>query len=174
MLGLFWIMFGKSWRVIITLIIFYLFKFFVQTVFQEKVPEGMIWEYPGFPSIMISYLNTNTFFYSTAVGFLLISSLEFWKLKNYYLYSFSIASLVLHILTCNFLRGNYIIDIISALVIAHFIFTLVDEISPKYLDNSKSEWFNLEENNDPQTGRNIYKDTDYKPLNDKDLDKNDV
>jgi hypothetical protein len=165
MLGLFWVMFGKSWRVILSLAIFYFSKFIIQFIFQEKLPDGYIWENPGFPSLMVSYLTTNTLFFSTAVGFLLIAALEFWKLDNYFLFGISIASLLLEIFTCNVLRANYIIDIVSALVLAHFIFILVDEICPKYLDNSNSEWFNLESHLDTNTKEG------YVPLNNSDKEK---
>ncbi len=162
-LGLIWITFGKSWRVIITLIIFYFFKLILQLMFQEKIPEGYIWEYPGFPSLVVSYLNSNTLFYSTSVGFVFIAALEFWKVENYYAFGFAMSTLVLHIFTVNVLRANYIIDIISAMIIGHFIFMIVHELCTSYLDNSESEWFNLAGVKE--------KDIEYKPLSSSDKEK---
>ena len=142
-LGTFWILYGKSWRLIISLITFYACKVLIQLVFQEAVPDGYLFDYPGFPSIMISYAKTNDFFFSAPIGFLIISSLEFWKENNFYLLFLSLSVSILEIMTKIFLRGNYIIDIFSAIILAHFIFLLADDFCSVYLDNIHNEWFNL-------------------------------
>lgn len=41
-----------------------------------KKPAGYIWEYPGFPSLVVPYGPTNDFFYSGHMGGSLISTLE--------------------------------------------------------------------------------------------------
>jgi hypothetical protein len=150
LLGLRWILHGKSWRVFITLVTFYFSKIFMSFIFQEKTPVGYLWEYPGFPSLMVSYLNSENLFFSTATGFLTIASLEFFKTENFYLFAFSFCVLLLDVFTRNVLRANYIIDLICAVVVAHFIFLLVDELCNAYLDNSKSEWLNLKKKEDDE------------------------
>lgn len=144
-LGVIWIVYGKSWRLFVSLITFYIFKIIVQSVFQESSPQGNIIEYPGFPSIMISYLKTNDFFFSAPVGFLVIASLEFLKNGQNYLLISSVLICTLQIITRIMLRGNYIIDIFSAIILAHYIFCLADKYCPIYLDNSENEWLNLKD-----------------------------
>jgi hypothetical protein len=146
-LGLLWVIHGKSWRVFISLMTFYILKIFFQLVFQEKTPDGYLWEYPGFPSIMVSYLNSNAFFYSTPTGFLTLATLEFWKTERMYLSAISFAILLLDISIRNILRANYIIDLFSAIIIAHFLFIISDDFCENYFDNLKNDWLNLKSNN---------------------------
>lgn len=145
-LGIIWVFYGKTWRVFATLMTFYISKLLIQIVFQEKIPDGYAWEYPGFPSIIISYIKTTDFFFSAPIGFLTIASLEFLKIKNYYLLSLALATLILQILTRIILRGNYIIDIVAAIVLAHYLFMLFDE-NKDYLD----KLFSLKEDNNNST-----------------------
>jgi len=138
-----WISQGKSWRVFLALFTFYSFDIIMQLLFQIKIPDGYEMVYPGFPSIVVGYMRTTTMFYSGPIGFLMISTLEFWKINNFYLFAISLSTMTLQILTRNFLRADYIIDIFSAVVIAHYLFMLADEVSSKYLDNVNNEWFRL-------------------------------
>jgi hypothetical protein len=176
--GIMWIAFGKSWRFFISLVTIYLFKCLVHFLFLEKIPDGYLWDYPGFPSITITYFRSNDFFFSLPVGFLVICALECWKVRNYYLFSFAIVSTLLEIITRISLRGNYIIDLLSAITIAHYIFIIADEYCPKYIDSLDIDWINnsnkeLEienQNNQPQKYENENKN-DYKILNHKDREE---
>ena len=42
-----------------------------------KFPDNYLWGYPGFPSIMVSYLKTNDFFYSGHCGLPIVLLCEF-------------------------------------------------------------------------------------------------
>lgn len=59
---------GKSWRLPIALIMFYLLRMLVQKLFLMRYPEGYLWDYPGFPSLVVPYGKTNDFFYSGHIG----------------------------------------------------------------------------------------------------------
>ena len=129
-----WIMFSKSWRVFVSMFAFYLFKIFIQVIFQESIPLGNLWSYPGFPSIFGSYLQTNDSFYATSCGFLTIALLEFWTYKKKKLFFITIPILILDIFTRIILRENYSIDIVSGIILAHFIYSLSVDFSNKYID----------------------------------------
>lgn len=58
-----------------------------------KIPQGEIWEYPGFPSLVVPYGPTNDFFYSGHMGGALISTLEWWKNKKNYMVYFGIITI---------------------------------------------------------------------------------
>jgi len=134
-LGILWILKGTSFRVFIALGSFYIFKFFIQLTFQESIPHDYLWLNPGFPSLFVSYLPSHAFFYSVPTGFLTIAICEFWKTDRKYFSYLTICVLFLDIFNRNVLRANYIIDLLSAVIIAHFIFILSDEFCNKYLDN---------------------------------------
>merc|ERR1712096_123636 len=52
-------------------------RFIFQLIFLMKHPEGLIWQYPGFPSAMVSYHKTNDYFYSGHVCTTMYCFLEF-------------------------------------------------------------------------------------------------
>jgi hypothetical protein len=145
LLGVIWIVYGKTWRVFIALLLLYTTKLIIQLLFQEKIPEGYLWNYPGFPSIMISYLKTNDFFFCAPVGFLTIACLEFCSLKRFYLFGLCLAILITQIMARIALRGNYIIDLVSAVILAHYIYMLCDE-NVHYIDN----WISLKDKDNPE------------------------
>lgn len=90
-------------------------------------PEGFIWEYPGFPSIMVSYLKTNDFFYSGHVGLPVLLMCEFHILKRYYMFAFCILTFFIEAFTMIATRGHYTIDLITGAIFAHYIFQNVNK-----------------------------------------------
>jgi hypothetical protein len=94
-----------------------------------KFPDGYLWVYPGFPSIMVSYLKTNDFFYSGHCGLPIILFCEFKLLKMNFMAVFCIFTFLIEIFTMIVLRGHYSIDIISGAIISHYIW----EITKNYI-----------------------------------------
>lgn len=158
-LGVLWVTKGNSWRVFISLLALYILKFLIQFVFQERIPDGFLWEYPGFPSIMVSYLKTNDFFFCIPVGFLTIAILEFWKIESYYMLASAVLTLFLQIFSRISLRGNYIIDMISAIILAHYIFMLADDYAP-FVDS----WVKIDEEISQECSEEPIGEKGYKPL----------
>jgi hypothetical protein len=76
------VIYGKTWRLPIALIMFYLLRMIVQKLFLLRYPEGYLWDYPGFPSLVVPYGKTNDFFYSGHVGGACVMMLEFRSLAN--------------------------------------------------------------------------------------------
>jgi hypothetical protein len=134
-IGIFWVFRVKSWRFIITMIVFYGFRGFLQGFFQMGYPEGYFWENPGFSSLFVSYLKTNDFFYSGHVGLPIIVACEFAKHKKYWLSLFAFCTCFLEFFVMIVMRGHYFIDLVTGVLLAHYFWIIVD----KYiylLDNS--------------------------------------
>lgn len=121
-----WIINGKSWRPIMALVLFYSLKFICNLLFTMRYPEGMLWEYPGFPSLIISYQKSVYFFYSGYVGLNLICCIELYKL-NMKIFS-CLAFLELTYLTTLLLilKANYFVDIVASLYAAHYFYCISD------------------------------------------------
>ena len=66
----------NTWRFFLAMAAFYGIRMVIQNVFLMKKPAGYIWEYPGFPSLVVPYGPTNDFFYSGHMGGSVISTLE--------------------------------------------------------------------------------------------------
>ena len=92
-----------------------------------RYPDNYLFYYPGFPSIMVSYIKANDFFYSGHVGFPILLLCEFYILKRYFMCVFCIFTFFIETFTMVVLRGHYSIDLISGAIFAHYIFQNVEK-----------------------------------------------
>ena len=129
-----WIKHGKNWRPIMTLILFYSLKFLCNFLFSMKFPEGMLWEYPGFPSLIVSYQKTVDFFYSGYIGLNLICCFELYKLNMKLFSALASLELIFQSSLLLILKANYLVDIIASLFAAHY-FCYISEFYSYKLDN---------------------------------------
>lgn len=107
-----------------------------------KFPEGYAWDYPGFPSIMVSYLKTNDFFFSGHCGLPILLLCEFNFLKIQWIKIICIFTFVLECFTMLSLRGHYSIDIIAGAIFAHYIW----DNTNKYIHHIDNLTFNNQNN----------------------------
>lgn len=121
---------GKTWRLPLTLGCFYILRFFIQKTFLMRFPQGYLWRYPGFPSLVVPYGATNDFFYSGHVGGALIMTLEYralaGELLNHRMFMramqiFGFLTIISQIFLMIFLRGHYSIDMITGLIVGHYL-----------------------------------------------------
>ena len=100
-------------------------------------PPHFIFQYPGFPSILVSYLKTNDFFYSGHTGIPIICGLELFRsYKNYWFLGICILISSFEVFTMVVTRSHYTIDIIAGISFAHFLFK-VTELYVDKIDTSK-------------------------------------
>lgn len=135
---LYWVWFSDSWRLIISLALFYSFRGINQQLFAMGFPKEYLWEYPGFPSLFVSYLKTRDFFFSGHVGMPILLGLEWNRNKKYYFQYVSWFICALEFFTMIVLRGHYSIDLISGIIFSHYFF-LIGESYAKSIDNCKKE-----------------------------------
>lgn len=133
---------GKSWRLALALGMFYLLRLIIQKIFLMRYPDGYLWDYPGFPSLVVPYGKTNDFFYSGHAGGALVMTLEFRTLAVLLvrhrifmrtMQIFGILTIVFQIFLMIFLRGHYTIDLIAGLMAGHYFYMLAQHFAP-YMD----------------------------------------
>jgi hypothetical protein len=122
------ILFAKTWRVMITILIFYFCRCVCQTLFILEKPKGYIWEYPGFPSLTVSYKPTVDFFFSGHIGFAVITALDNFDSRWYFMGATAIFSAFLEFFTMVFLRAHYTIDLVAGVVFAHYSWIIAGKI----------------------------------------------
>ena len=133
-IAFYWLFFTKSWRMIAAILMFYGCRAVIQMVFQFSFPEGFIWEYPGFPSLVVNYDRTNDFFYSGHVGMPLIAALE-WRKNGYKMPAIAcIFASCFEGFTVFITRVHYTIDIIAGVVFAHYFYMISDWLFSTYID----------------------------------------
>jgi len=114
----YWILHGRSSRLIVTYAIFYGTRALIQQVFWSPFPSMYWWENPGFPSLVVPYGRGSDFFFSGHSGFLVIcinewNTLGFKKIRNFIcvVLSFTIFVLLTY-------RIHYTIDIFTGVFFA--------------------------------------------------------
>ena len=127
-----WILYGKNWRPVLTLFMFYILKLICQHLFIAKYPESMIWEYPGFPSFAVSYYKNTDMFYAGNIGLLLICGIELWNFDFKIISGVAIVGIIFNFSLMVILRVNYFIDLFSGLIAAHY-FHVMSTHFHKYL-----------------------------------------
>ena len=113
---------------------FYSTRAAIQSFFLLRAPPGYCWDYPGFPSLTVSYQKTSDFFYSGHVGVVLFCALEHKHLGNIYMMWVALFVCALETLIMIFFRGHYSIDLISGLVYSHYYWIISEWLSVK-IDN---------------------------------------
>ena len=133
-----WIIKGKSWRFPFALMIYFILRFIVQWSIRMMNPNGGIdKDLQTISPFVFLFSNTtkfNDYFFSFSVGLPILCAQEFFKEKNYVLFGLCFLSSLFELLIMVFTRGNYIIDLVSGIVFAHYVYMLVDEYI-HYLDN---------------------------------------
>jgi hypothetical protein len=94
-----------------------------------RYPEGYLWEFPGVYSLTVPYGKTNDFFYSGHVSTAVIALLEFRTNGHYLMAVFSGITLIMQVTLMVFLRGHYMIDLITGLIFGHYFFIMAEKYS---------------------------------------------
>jgi len=121
----YWILHGRSSRLIATYAIFYGIRALVQNLFWLPFPEMYWWNSPGFPSLVVPYGRGSDFFFSGHSGFLVIcinewSTLGFKKIRNFVCVVLAYTIFILLVY-----RIHYTIDIFTGVFFADWVFIQV-------------------------------------------------
>ena len=100
-----------------------------------RIPENYLWDYPGFPSLSVSYGKRNDFFISGHVCMCLLSFCEFSALNLPLLANYSLLTLFFELFLLISVRRNYIIDLLIAFILAHYLWILAESWS-RHIDVS--------------------------------------
>jgi hypothetical protein len=134
-LGTYWIFKGKSSRLIVSVIIFYVTRAFVQSLWFSPYTKGFWWYDPGFPSIVVPYGRGSDFFFSGHIGFVTICASEWYAYgKKVMVYILTLGGLYTAFILIAY-QVHYSIDIFTGAFFAHYVFIMVDNHKDKF-DNA--------------------------------------
>ena len=122
--GIIWALKGESWRPIVSMILFYTLRMTAQLLLKIKFPDGYAWENPGIPSLVVPYMKSNNLFFSGQIGIPVIIGLEFDRMGMKIQLILCIIISFMESLILLTLRANYVIDILSGILIAHYTFLM--------------------------------------------------
>jgi hypothetical protein len=131
-LGIFLIagwLFGGSARPFLGLTLLMLLRQLLQALCSLPVPQGMIWHYPGFPSLLVTYHVANDFFFSGHTAIAVFGALELSRFRRKWLTAIAILLVFFEVGTVLVLRAHYTMDVFTGLLAALWVAGVSERIS---------------------------------------------
>jgi hypothetical protein len=133
-LGLFLLgrwLFGGSVRPFLGLFLLMVLRQILQSLCALPAPPGMIWHYPGFPSLLVTYHVANDFFFSGHTAIAVFGALELSRFRRKWLTVTAILIVIFEVATVLILRAHYTMDVFAGAVAALWIANLSERVSPR-------------------------------------------
>jgi hypothetical protein len=133
-LGLFLLgswLFGGSVRPFLGLFLLMALRQFMQAICTLPPPPNMIWHYPGFPALLVTYHVANDFFFSGHTAIAVFGAIELARLHRTWLTAAAVLLVFLEVATVLILRAHYTMDVFTGIIAALWIAYLVERISPR-------------------------------------------
>ncbi len=133
-LGLFllarWV-FAGTVRPFLALLLLLGFRQMMQALCALPAPPGMIWHYPGFPSLFVTYNVASDYFFSGHTGIAVLGAIELARLRQDWLTAVAAMVVVFEIATVIVLRAHYTMDVFTGFVAALWVATVCDALAPR-------------------------------------------
>jgi hypothetical protein len=132
-LGIFLLMrwlFGPSVRPFLGLVLLLGLRQIMQAICALPAPPNMIWHYPGFPSLLVTYNVGNDFFFSGHTAIAVFGGIELARLGKRWLTAAAVAIVVFEIAAVLILRAHYTMDVFTGLLAAVCVASLCAKLAP--------------------------------------------
>jgi len=106
-----------------------------QALCALPAPPGIIWHYPGFPSLLVTYAVANDFFFSGHTAIAVFAGLELARLQKPWLTALAVLSVVFEVVAVLVLRAHYTMDVITGIFAACCVWLLVSYFNHKPSEN---------------------------------------
>jgi len=115
---LLWGILGPTVRPMLGLMLLFLLRQVSQALVALPPPEGMIWRYPGVPTLFVTYGTRNDFFFSGHTGIAVYGAIELARFRRGWLTIAGAAVAALEAATVLALRAHYTMDVFAAVLAA--------------------------------------------------------
>ena len=123
-------LFGRSVRPLLGLVMLLGLRQAMQALCTLPKPDNMIWHYPGFPSLLVTYGVANDFFFSAHTAIAVLAATELARLGRRWLKILAVFMVVFVAATVLVLRVHYTMDVFTAVITALYVAHLSEKISP--------------------------------------------
>jgi membrane-associated phospholipid phosphatase len=134
LLGLFlvaeWIFVGRS-RSFLGLVLLLALRQVMQALCALPAPPNMIWRYPGFPSLFVTYKVGNDYFFSGHTAIAVFGAIELARLRLRWLSVLAFAVVIFEVVAVLILRAHYTMDVFTGAVTALWVTALCDSLAPR-------------------------------------------
>jgi len=100
------------------LLLLFVFRQISQLTCALPTPPGLIWRYPGFPSLLVTYNVANDFLFSGHTAIAVLAAIEIAKVAPAWLAIGAALVALLEAATVLVLRAHYTMDVLTAIVAA--------------------------------------------------------
>jgi hypothetical protein len=115
-----WI-FAGSLRPFLGLAILLMLRQVMQALCSLPPPGGMIWHYPGVPSLLVTYNVANDFFFSGHTAIAVFGATELMRLRRKWLSALAVCAVTFEIAAVLVLRAHYTMDIFTGALAALWV-----------------------------------------------------
>jgi PAP2 superfamily protein len=133
-LGLFLLarwLFGGTVRPFLGLFLLMALRQLMQAICALPPPPNMIWHYPGFPSLLVTYHVANDFFFSGHTAIAVFGAIEISRLHRKWLTVIAVLITCFEVATVLILRAHYTMDVFTGVVAGLWVAHLAERISPR-------------------------------------------
>jgi hypothetical protein len=133
-LGLFLLarwLFGGSVRPFLGLFLLMALRQVMQAICALPPPPNMIWRYPGFPSLLVTYHVANDFFFSGHTAIAVFGAIEVSCLRRNWLTALAVLIVGFEVATVLVLRAHYTMDVFTGIVAALWVAHFSGRVSPR-------------------------------------------
>jgi len=132
-LGLFLLarwLFGPSIRPFFGLLVLMALRQVVQSLCSLPAPPNMVWHYPGFPSLLVTYNVANDFFFSGHTAIAVFGAVELSRLCKRWLTALAVIVVVFEIAAVIVLRAHYTMDVFTGALAALWVSSMSERVAP--------------------------------------------
>jgi len=133
-LGLFLLgrwLFGGSVRPFLGLFLLMALRQLMQAICALPPPRNMIWHYPGFPSLLVTYHVANDFFFSGHTAIAVFGAIELSRLRRIGLTVLAVLIVIFEVATVLILRAHYTMDVFTGIVAALWVANFSERVAPR-------------------------------------------
>ena len=133
-LGLFLLgrwLFGPSVRPFLGLVLLLGLRQVMQALCALPVPPNMIWHYPGFPSLLVTYNVGNDFFFSGHTAIAVFGGIELAGLGKRWLTGLAAMIALFEIAAVLVLRAHYTMDVFTGILAAICVSQFCTAVAPR-------------------------------------------
>jgi PAP2 superfamily C-terminal len=141
-LGLFllgsWVFAGRL-RPFLGLAMLLVLRQIMQALCALPPPPGMIWHYPGFPSLLVTYSVSNDFFFSGHTAIAVFGATELARFHKNWLTASAILMALFEITVVVVLRAHYTMDVFTGLLAALCVAAISEPVSQRLRSTTPRE-----------------------------------
>jgi len=101
----------------------------VQALCSLPIPDGMIWRYPGFPSLLVTYGVSSDFFFSGHTAIAVYGAVELARFRGNWLTALAVLIAILEAAIVLVLRAHYTMDVFAGAITALWVASLTRHTS---------------------------------------------